>query len=222
MPLARLRCEYSTPSRAIARRVTNRSRSFRHWNKWWIRRRRRASLRASNYCSRRLRICPMAACPSLITSSVKMATIIAVVTTPTSPTVSSTRVSNSSQSTSNVSSTWSTSWRKACPFSSCVCTRSLSSPSQTQMQLQAPHPTLSQSGKSSLSSLYQISFCIPLSLLSTKFPTDFFLNKQRNKKNHLHDDLNLAMGNLINYFNQFQKYYVSNKRIYSYINISFI
>lgn len=31
----------------------------------------------------------------------------------------------------------------------------------------------------------------------------------RNKKKHVHDELNLAMGNLINYFNQFQKYYVS-------------
>ena len=26
----------------------------------------------------------------------------------------------------------------------------------------------------------------------------------------MHDDLNLAMGNLVNYFNQFQKYYVSD------------
>ena len=39
--------------------------------------------------------------------------------------------------------------------------------------------------------------------------TNLSNNDYRNKKKHLHDDLNLAMGNLINYFNQFQKYYVS-------------
>ena len=39
--------------------------------------------------------------------------------------------------------------------------------------------------------------------------TNLSNNDYRSKKKHLHDDLNLAMGNLINYFNQFQKYYVS-------------